>query len=115
YLPEVALRIEAHGMGADEHGGALAPGAHEAAVRFELQHGVVAAIERDDIARGTDRDTAHAANDRVGGIVEKVLHQMKWQLRYRCSGPAAALRILALALRVHQRDGAKRNRRGANR
>ena len=27
--------------------------------------------------------------------MEKVLHQMKWQLWYRCSGPAAALRVLA--------------------
>ena len=42
---------------------------------------------------GTDRDAAHAAHDGVGGIVEKVLHQMEWQLRYRRCVPAAALRV----------------------
>ena len=84
HVPEIALRIEAHDMGAYEHRGALAPGAHEGAVRLELQHGVIAAIERDDIARlGIDRHAGRAAHDRVGGIVEKVLHQMEWQLRYR--------------------------------
>ena len=107
HIPEIALRIEAHGMGAYEHRGALAPRAHECAVRLELQHGVIAAIERDDIARGTDGDAAHAADDRVGGIVEKVLHQMEWQLRYR--------RCATAVLRVHRRNGAKRNRCGANR
>src|ERR1700720_3047219 len=34
HVPEIALRIEAHNMGAYEHCGALAPGAHEAAIRF---------------------------------------------------------------------------------
>ena len=93
----------------DEHRGALAPGAHEAAVGLELEHRVIAAIERDDIARGADGDAAHAAHDRVGGIVEKVLHQMKRQLRDR----RPALRSTAAAfLRVHRRDGEKRNRRG---
>src|SRR4029077_11822146 len=107
-VPEISLRIEAHNMGAYEHCGALTPGAHEAAIRFELQYGVIAAIERDDIARlGIDRHASRAAHDGVGGIVEKVLHEMKWQLRY-CGCRPAALRVLALALRVHQRDAAKR-------
>src|SRR6202049_3476808 len=76
HVPEIALRIEAHDMGAYKHRGALAPGAHEGAVRFELHHGVIAAIERDDIASlGIDRHAGRAAHDRVGGIVEKVLHQ----------------------------------------
>src|SRR3989441_505291 len=39
HVPEIALWIEAHNMGAYEHCGTLAPRAHEAAIRFELQHG----------------------------------------------------------------------------
>jgi hypothetical protein len=62
-------------MGAFEHLGTLAPGARECAVRLELQHGVIAAIEPDDIALGIDRDAAHAAQDIVGGIVEETFHQ----------------------------------------
>ena len=85
----------------------------ECAVRFELQHGVIAAIERDDVASGPDRDTAHAAHDRVGGIVEKISHQMEWQLRYRRAATGAA--AIAAVLRAHRRDGGKRKRRGANR
>ena len=116
HVPEIALRIEAHNMGAYEHRGAFAPGAHEGAVRLELQHGVIAAIERDDIARlGIDRHASRAAHDRVRGIVEKVLYQMKCQLRYRCCSRAAALRVFALALRLHQHDATNQDRRSANR
>src|SRR5579859_1360329 len=116
HVPEIALRIEADNMGAYEHCGAFTPGTHEGPIGLELQHRVIAAIERDDIARlGIDCHASRAAHDRVGGIVEEILDQMKWQLRNRCCCRASALRVVALALCIHQCDGAKRNRHGANR
>src|SRR5579864_8475706 len=97
-------------MGAYEHPGAFTPGTHEAALGVELQHRMVAAIQRDDIALGTDRDAAHTSHDRVGGIMEKVLHQMEWQLRYR-----RRARACATFLRAYRRYRAKRNRRDTDR
>src|SRR5579864_3727012 len=101
-------------MGAYKHPGAFTPGAHEAALGVEFQHRVVAAIQRDDIALGTDRDAAHTSHDRVGGIMEKVFHQMEWQLRYRRRACACAC-ACATFLRAYRRYRAKRNRRDTDR
>jgi hypothetical protein len=50
---------------------------------------VIAAIERDDIAGGTDRNAAHAAQNIVSGIMEKIFHQMEWQSGIGVAPPGA--------------------------